>query len=169
MRTVFVLAALTALALPPAVEAQAGQQPDSIVSPADTAVVELVLRREVFTYPTFARTNPFVPLTSGEAGPRFDQMRLTGILFDEADPPASIAIIAADAGVGRSTAAAQAAPPAGGQPALQVQINRLRAGERWGNVRIVSVERERVVVDVNNFGIVERREMRLQSRSQGGS
>jgi len=135
---------------------QAQQQ----TAPTDTVVVELVLRREVFSYPTFTRQNPFVPLTSTEAGPRFDQMQLTGILEDELDPARSIAVIAA-VGFGQ-----QDQPGGGGSIGA---VERLRIGDRWGNVRVVSIEPARVVVDVNNFGIVERREMRLQSRSQGGS
>ncbi len=171
MRYALVLVAtlVVGLGAPSSAHAQTGQQPDSIVSPADTAVVELVLRREVFTYPSFERRNPFVPLTSVDAGPRFDQMQLTGIMFDELDPAASIAVIAAD--VTRSGTAAPAAAPEGGaeQPVFTGQVRRLRAGERWGNVRVVRVEAERVVVDVNNFGVVESRVMALDSRGQGGS
>lgn len=166
MRT-FALAGLLALALPAfaagqdAPPANQDQQAAPPGAAADTSVVELVLRREVFSYPTFARRNPFAPLTSAEAGPRFDQMRLSGIVYYENDPARSIAVIAADAGVGR----ASAAPAEGGRGLVE----RLRTGERWGNVRIVRIEESMVVVDVNNFGIVERREMRLQSRGQGGS
>jgi len=139
--------------------ASQGQQAGQATAPADTAVVELVLRREVFTYPTFVRQNPFVPLTSTEAGPRFDQMRLTGTLVDESDPTRSLAVIAA-VGFGSQT---------GGDGSGIGLVERLRIGDRWGNVRIVGIEPARVIVDVNNFGIVERREMRLQSRGQGGS
>jgi len=49
------------------------------------------------------------------------------------------------------------------------QVERLRVGERWGNVRIISISSDVVIVDVAEFGIQERREMRLQSRGQGGS
>ncbi len=140
-------------------EPEAGSQ----TAPGDTAVVELVLRREVFAYPTFVRQNPFVPLTSTEAGPRYDQMQLTGILVDSDDPSRSLAVIAAVGFGGQS-----AAPGEEAQGAIGL-VERLRVGDRWGNVRIVGIEPARVIVDVNNFGIVERREMRLPSRSQGGS
>jgi len=132
----------------------------------DTAVVELVLRREAFTYPVFARRNPFLPLTSSdETGPRFDQMRLTGILFDADDPLRSIAVISAGTGAGQQSGGL-------GQnqgTANRGLVERLRVGERWGNVRIVSIAPDAVTVDVSDFGIEERRVMRLQSRSQGGS
>lgn len=166
MRYAFLLGGLLVLGAPAAAEAQvAGQRPDSMVSPADTAVVELVLRREVFTYPSFERTDPFMPLLSLEAGPRFEQMRLTGIVVDELAPTNSIAVISAEA---NSTVAA---PPPGAPQveAPAMVVRRLRAGERWGNVRIVRIEQERVVVDVNNFGVVESRVMTLTSRGQGGS
>jgi hypothetical protein len=166
MRYAFALAGLLVLGAPVGVQAQAGQQRGAAVSPADTAVVELVLRREVFAYPTFERRDPFMPLLSLDTGPRFDQMRLTGIAFDNADPGNSIAVIAAE--VGRTTAAPQAAVGAE-RVAPTGQVRRLKAGERWGNVRIVRVEADRVVVDVNNFGVVESRVMLLYTRSQGGS
>jgi hypothetical protein len=160
----FVLAGVLVIGLPLVGHAQTGPQTESIGSPADTAVVELVLRREVFAYPAFERRDPFMPLLSLDSGPRFDQMRLTGILFDSADPGSSIAVIAAELG------GANAAPQlAAGQAAPTGQVRRLRAGERWGNVRIVRVEENRVVVDVNNFGVVESRVMLLNTRGQGGS
>lgn len=155
-------AALTAQDPPP--PTQDGQQVQA-TAPGDTAVVELVLRREAFTYPTFARRNPFLPLTAAdESGPRFDQMQLTGILYDPSDASRSMAVISVGGGV------------ASGDPSVvsvgemqRGQVERLRVGERWGNVRIISISSDVVIVDVAEFGIQERREMRLQSRGQGGS
>jgi len=136
--------------------------------PADTAVVELVLRREAFTYPTFPRRSPFLALTSAtDTGPRFDQMRLTGILFDENDAARSLAVISVGGGAGG--AATGLGPGAAGGADERGQVQRLREGERWGNVRIVSIRPGVVLVDVTDFGVDEQREMRLQSRSQGGS
>ena len=156
--------AVTLLVAPVALYAQ--DTPPATPPAADTAVVELVLRREAFTYPTFPRRNPFVALTSAtESGPRFDQMRLTGVLVDDNDPMRSIAVISAGGGAGAQPTGL--GPGAGQQDRGQVQ--RLRVGERWGNVRIVSIEEGAVTVDVSDFGIEERRVMRLQSRSQGGS
>ena len=166
MRYAFAVAGLLVLGAPLGVHAQAGQQGDPVVSPADTAVVELVLRREIFTYPQFERRDPFQPLLSLEAGPRYEQMRLTGVAFDGVDGTNSMAIVAAEAG----RAVASPVPAAAGDQVVPTMVvRRLKVGERWGNVRVVRIERERVVVDVNNFGVVESRVMLLQTRSQGGS
>lgn len=173
MRTVF--AAGIALALLPGVLLGQNAPPptqdgQAVGPPGDTAVVELVLRREAFTYPSFVRRNPFLPLTSAsETGPRFDQMRLTGILYDPSNAARSIAVItvgAAEPGAGGGAGALVGGDP-GSDP--RGQVERLRVGERWGNVRVISIGPDVVVVDVAEFGIEERREMRLQSRSQGGS
>lgn len=153
---------LVAQAAPPTQDGQAARP----TAPGDTAVVELVLRREAFTYPTFTRRNPFLELTSAdETGPRFDQMQLTGILFDGVDSSRSLAVISA--GNGTANSGPMTAAPAG--TSQRGQVERLREGERWGNVRIVSIRSDVVIVDVAEFGIEERREMRLQSRGQGGS
>jgi len=161
------LIAAVALFAAPVVAFAQDTPPAGPPAPADTAVVELVLRREAFTYPTFARRNPFVALTSAdESGPRFDQMQLTGILFYENDRARSIAVISAGVGAGSQPTGLGAG---GGQQQDRGQVQRLHEGERWGNVRIVSIGRDVVTVDVTDFGINERREMRLQSRGQGGS
>ncbi|MDT8367898.1 MAG: hypothetical protein RQ745_01735 [Longimicrobiales bacterium] len=154
--TGFTPAALAGQGAPP--PTQGGQQVR-----ADTAVVELVLRREAFTYPAFARRNPFRPLASADdTGPRFDQMRVQLILFNEADPSRSIAVLTAGGGRGGASGPGQGTAGRG-------QVQRLSVGERWGNVRVVSIERTRVIVDVSEFGIEDRRIMTIQSRSQGGS
>ncbi|MDT8341844.1 MAG: hypothetical protein RQ751_10055 [Longimicrobiales bacterium] len=132
--------------------------------PPTASTDSLVLRaeREVFAYPGFERRNPFKPLTSAEGGPRFEVMRLQGIIYST-EPGRSVALL---------TAGRAGARPAPGQPtagASRAESARLRTGERWGNVRIVEILRDRIIVDVEEFGLAERREMRLQTRSQGGS
>ena len=50
------------------------------------APAELVFDREVFEYPSFQRRNPFRTLVGNVAGgPRFEQIRLRGIIWS-ADP-----------------------------------------------------------------------------------
>lgn len=119
--------------------------------------VDLRAEREVFDYPEFARRNPFKPLTGIEGGPRFEQMQLTGIILST-DPGRSVATLRAGGGAGQGS---------GG--AAQGRSTRLRAGERWGNVRVVAIRQDRIVVDVEEFGLAERREMLLPTRGQGGS
>ena len=72
----------SALALGVAVEASAQNPP-----PDSTA---LVMEREVFQYPEYARRNPFAPLLSAEGGgPRFERLVLLGIMFSSDPPTAS--------------------------------------------------------------------------------
>jgi hypothetical protein len=119
----------------------------------------LVFEREVFTYPSFERRNPFgTLLANSEGAPRFEQMRLEGIVFSE-HPGMSLVVLSAGR---RGTSA-----PAPGT--VVGQTRRLRAGERWGNVRVVTIRRTEVVVEVEEFGITERRTMELPTRGQGGS
>ena len=124
--------------------------------PADSAVAptELVFDREVFEYPTFERRSPFRSLVGDStAGPRFEQVRLRGIIWST-DPARSVALFAG--------------PPTGaGQPVMASR--RLRRGESWGNMRVVEIRQDRVVVDVNEFGLTERRVLELtRRRAEGG-
>lgn len=121
--------------------------------------VELRAEREIFAYPSFERRNPFKPLTTAESGPRFEQMRLTMIIHST-EPGRSVALLTVGGGSMMTNAGVQQ---------VRGESARLRVGERWGNVRIVSIYRDRIVVDVTEFGLAERREMRLPTRSQGGS
>lgn len=119
----------------------------------------LVFEREVFTYPSFERRNPFATLAANtEGAPRFEQMRLEGIVFSE-QPGMSLALLSAGR---RGTDGAAPGTAVGSS-------RRLRAGERWGNVRIVEIRRTQVVVEVEEFGTTERRTMELPTRGQGGS
>lgn len=124
--------------------ALAQQQPRQDPAPGET---ELVFEREVFEYPSFERRNPFQPLLATTEGPRFEQMRLRGIVVSD-DPSRSVAVI-------------------GTNPAGPAQ--RLRPGETWGNVRVLEVRRTEVLVEVEEFGLTEQHVMTLPSRAQGGS
>ena len=66
--------------------------------------VELKAEREIFAYPSFERRNPFKPLTAAEGGPRFEMMRLQGIIYSR-EPGRSVATLTAGGG-SRTTQAA---------------------------------------------------------------
>jgi hypothetical protein len=141
-----------------AVAPLAAQDTPPPAPPADSAAAptELVFDREVFAYPTFERRSPFRSLVGDStAGPRFEQVRLRGIIWST-DPARSVALFA-----GPPTAVS------GGQPV--VGSRRLRRGETWGNMRVVEIQQDRVVVDVNEFGLTERRVLELtRRRAEGG-
>lgn len=79
-------AALVAAGAGPA-EAQEEASGDTATAEAaaDTASAEAavpVYRREVFRYPSGGRRNPFMPVDAGvEEGPRFQNLRLTGVIY----------------------------------------------------------------------------------------
>lgn len=143
-----VLLAAVGMIFPAVVNAQ---QPP----PPDTA--SLVFEREVFTYPTFERRNPFVQVVSGsEGGPRFEELQLIGVIFSP-NPDLSVALLG---------------PRGGGPGGEQQQARRTfraRRGEQLGNVRILEIQQTRIVVEVEEFGLTEQRIMELQRPGQGGS
>jgi hypothetical protein len=143
------------LAVPLGLRAQQ-QTPDSAAAKKPTKPPELVFEREVFTYPSVARRNPFAPLAGTEQGPRFDQLRLMGIMYDANDPSASMAMI------GTSTVQTSA-------DSTQVTVSPqgqawyLKVGQAVGSIRVVEIRRDAVVVEVAQFGITERKVMRMES------
>jgi hypothetical protein len=137
-------------ALPVSVRGQ--QQPPP---PPDTT--DLVFEREVFFYPQYERRNPFKSLLAGtEDGPRFEEIRLIGVIFSP-DPERSVALFGPRAGQGE--AAQQSAR----------RTYRARRGEQLGNVRILEIHQTHVVVEVEEFGLTEQHIMELQRPGQGGS
>lgn len=125
-------------------------------TPPDTAAQGLVFRREVFTYPPFERRNPFTPLLVSQDGPRFEQIVLQGVIYSEA-PGRSVALLSWG-GLGEG-------PEGGGGE----RVRRIRAGESWGNTTVLEIRPEEVVVEVNEFGVMERRILRMPIQGQGGS
>ncbi len=126
-------AVLLALALAPGT-AEAQQEGGD--SPADTAAVDtttvadtaadVTYRREVFTYPTGARRDPFRPPQLGVGtGPRFEDMSLAGLIH--APEIGSVAILR-DGSTG--------------------DRHRVRDSERLGNFRVVEIRRDAVVFSV---------------------
>lgn len=149
------MAGLALLGAAPAVAQEPG---DTTPPPVRAPDAQLVFEREVFAYPMYERRNPFVSLVANQAsGPRFEQMRLEGILYSP-DPSFSLAVFSAN----RRAATAETAGQVG-------QVRRLRVGERWGNVRILEIRSREVVVEVEEFGLTEQRIMTLPTRGQGGS
>lgn len=148
-----VLGGVAVAALPAGLAAQEPEAPPAL--PQEPT--ELVFEREVFDYPSYERRNPFSPLTTTASGPRFEQIRLRGIIYSP-DPRRSVALL------GRATGQGGGAQASGGQ------TRRIRVGEAWGNVRVLEIRRDEIVVEVEEFGLTERRVMQLERRrGQGGS
>jgi hypothetical protein len=147
------LAAAGAL-LGAAAEAQAQAPPQQ---PAPEP--ELVFEREIFRYPAFQRRNPFIPLEGAAGGIRFEQLSLIGIMYSP-DPTASVAVL--------STGGVQVAAD-GTVSAVPGDAYNLKVGQTIGNTTIREIQRDRVIVDVEEFGLTDRRTMFFLSRRQGGS
>jgi hypothetical protein len=144
-----------AVTLPAAAMSQEQQAPPP---PPDTT--ELVFNREVFNYPEFARRNPFTPLISGDlAGPRFEELQLLGIVYS-ANQTLSVALF----GSGN-----RGGPNPGGGPGAQSDTHRAHVGDRVGNMRVIEIQRAAVIVEVEEFGLMERHVMELLRPGRGGS
>jgi hypothetical protein len=130
---------------------QQGQQPPT----------ELVFEREVFTYPTLQRRNPFSPLSGGsQGGPRFGELRVVGIIYSDR-PSESVAVLGTST-VEYSEDASTVTVQAG-------QSWYLKIGQSVGNIRVVEIRRDQVVVEVEEFGLTEQKTMQLQIRRLGGT
>ncbi len=152
-RAVVLLVAVGVLAwLPTLGEAQAPP-------PGPPPEPELVFEREVFQYPAFQRRNPFIALEGARGGIRFEQLSLIGIMYSP-DPAASVAVL--------STGGVQIADDGTLAP-VQGDAYNVKVGQSIGNVTVREIQRDRVVVDVEEFGLTDRRTMFFLSRRQGGS
>jgi len=118
-----------------------------------------VFEREVFQYPAFQRRNPFIPLEGAQGGIRFEQLSLIGIMFSP-DPTASVAVL--------STGGVQIADDGTLSP-VEGDAYNVKVGQTIGNTTIREIQRDRVIVDVSEFGLTDRRTMFFNSRRQGGS
>jgi len=119
----------------------------------------LVFEREVFQYPAFSRRNPFVPLEGAGGELRFEQLSLIGIMYSS-DPSASVAIL--------STGGVTVADDGTVAP-VEGDAYNAKVGQRIGNTTIREIQRDRVIVDVEEFGLTDRRTMVFISRRPGGS
>ena len=138
------------------VSAASGQQPPPQPRGADA---ELVFEREVFEYPSFTRRNPFRPLSGPGGELRYEDLSLIGIMYS-ADGAQSVAVL--------STGGVQVNEDGTTAP-IDGDAFYLKVGEQVGNVTIVAIRRDAVVVDVREFDAVERRTMNFVSRRQGGT
>ncbi|MCH7532673.1 MAG: hypothetical protein IIB36_13075 [Gemmatimonadetes bacterium] len=134
---------------PQAATAQDPPPPDG--PPAQT---ELAFEREIFVYPSFERLNPFRPLLATDSGgPRYERLRLSGIIYFEtpgrsvATVSTSIATIAADGTISADIG----------------DSYHLKVGQTIGNTTVVVINRKSIEVEVEEFGITDRRTMRLLS------
>lgn len=151
---VFGLVLSSLLAMPQGVSAQDAQTQEQALP--DGSQTELVFDREVFGYPSYARRNPFKALVSGDdSGPRFEDIRLLGVIV-ASDRRASVALF----GVSE---------PGGGRTGQLVKTYRARIGDRLGNTRLLDIERRRVTVEVEEFGLTERRTLEVKRPGEGGS
>ena len=124
--------------------------------PQATPATELVFDREVFDYPRYNRRNPFSPLVDmADSGPRFEELSLQGIVYSS-NPQLSVVLLHG----GEIRVAEGVTMP---------QTFRLRRGEVVGNVRIIEIQPTRVIVDVDEFGVIEQRVFELQRGSGGNS
>ena len=131
----------------------AAQEPAPAAPPQQPVEFELATLREVFSYPTFARRNPFLPLAAG-GELRFEQLNLIGVIYSN-DPSASVAIL--------TTGTVEVADD-GTLAASEGDAYNAKVGQRIGNVTIREIQRDRVIVDVEEFGLTERRTMVFTSR-----
>lgn len=152
------LAAAAIVAVPTSARAQT-PAPEGAQPPPPAEETELVFEREVFQYPSFTRPNPFVALDDDSAGPRFEQLSVIGIMYSQ-NPSASVAVVSTG---GVSVAEDGTVSPVEGDAYY------LRVGQRIGNVTIVEIHPERVVVDVEEFGLMDRRTLVFNSRREGGT
>jgi hypothetical protein len=120
---------------------------------------ELVFEREVFEYPSFTRRNPFRPLSGPGGELRYEDLSLIGIMYS-VDGAQSVAVL--------STGGVQVNEDGTTAP-IDGDAFYLKVGEQVGNVTIVAIRRDAVVVDVREFDAVERRTMNFVSRRQGGT
>jgi len=146
--------AIAAALAPVGVSAQEPAPP-----PGPPVEPELVFEREVFQYPSFTRRNPFVPLEGAGGELRFEQLTLIGIIMDP-DPARSVALL--------TTGGVTVADDGTVTPVAGDAYNG-RVGQRIGNTTIREIQRDRVIVDVEEFGLTDRRTMVFLTRRPGGS
>ena len=136
--------------------ATAQDPPPPTEPPAET---ELAFEREVFAYPLFQRLNPFRPLLATDTGgPRYERLRLSGVIYSEiagrsvATVSTSIATLAEDGTVTADVG----------------DSYYLKVGQTIGNTTVVEIGPESIEVDVEEFGMTDRKTMRLL-RPPGGN
>jgi len=134
---------LALILLLPAFSLAEAQQSPPGGADAQADTVELIFEREVFEYPTFQRRNPFRPLTGDDAGPRFEEMALQGVILSS-DGVGSVALL-------------------GPRGAAAGSRNwRVREGDVLGNMRVLAIRQREILVEVDEFGVRESRILELR-------
>jgi hypothetical protein len=165
----------------PAGRAQGGRagagRAQGAAASASADETELVFERELFRYPAFQRRNPFQPLVGNAAGPRFEQMELRGVIYSN-DSRQSVALLGLRGRVQerlRQNVQRQRQQQEAGTALPQMDTIfvpepsvRVKVGQTWGNVRVVQIERDHVVLDVTDFGQTERRTLAMMILRPGG-
>ena len=127
--------AFVALGIAIALPATASRADAQTSTPAST-----VYEREIFEYPSLGRRDPFRALNAGEAiGPLFDDLRLSGVLFN---PSVGSVATLLDEKTGRRY--------------------RVREGESLGETRIVAIRTDEVDFLITSFGISRQETLRVK-------
>ncbi len=112
---------------------------------AQTPVAD-VYEREVFTYPSLGRRDPFRPLNAGEQlGPRFENLTLSGVLFS---PGLGSVATLTDRKTGRRY--------------------RAREGDVLGDIRVAAVRLDEVDFVITSFGISRRETLKVKRDKEIG-
>jgi hypothetical protein len=102
------------------------------------------LMREVFDYPADGRRDPFEPLSAGdELGPRFEDLRLAGVIYS---PERGSMAVLVDAATGRRY--------------------RVWEGDVVGGARLVRVRPDGAEFQVTVFGVSRRDTLRLKTQDK---
>lgn len=113
------------------------------VGAQETEAASAVMR-EVFEYPVAGRRDPFEPLSAGEElGPRFEDLRLSGVIYSP--ERGSIAVL-----VDRATQ----------------RRYRVWEGDVIGGARLVRVEPDHAEFQVTVFGVSRRDTLTLKSQDK---
>lgn len=140
---------------PRAATAQDPPPPPPDGPPVET---ELAFEREVFQYPSFDRVNPFKPLLATDSGgPRYERLRLSLVIYVET-PGRSVATLSTSVAVIGAN---------GTITATLGDSYYLKVGQTIGNTTVVEINRTSIEVDVEEFGVVDRRTMRILTASGG--
>ncbi len=103
----------------------------------------LVFDREVYSYPSGPRRDPFMALVGKhDAGPLFDDLTLRGIIYS---PAGNSLVVLSD---GKKT-------------------YRAHRGEMVGNARVMVVSPTRVIFSVDNFGVWRQQSLELKKNTEG--
>lgn len=148
-RAALALAAATAVlaATGPAAAQEGPADRDTVQAPADSAEAEEApteYRREVFDYPGTGRRNPFEPVDGGvEEGPRFENLRVTGVIHSPAI--GSVAVLF-DMTTG--------------------ERYRVRDGQTIGEARVLEIRPTEVRFAVSGAGETRRETLQVETRER---